>query len=248
MVYIPLRHYELVVVLSPMLNQEQQTGAWGRIKDFISTRSADITYEEQWGTRRLAYPIRKGSHQFLEGSYQLTRFSVEAPINRELHTFLRLDDQVLRSLVVTALPPGIEPETPAQKRAAAAVVAAAAAAAAEARAAAAAAELAANPPPEEPAAEGADSEAPAGEAPTAEAPAAEPEAVVAEESVAEEPAEEPEAVAAEPVAEAPAAEPEAVVEEPVAEAPAAEPEAVDEAPEAVVEAAAEPEEEAETEA
>jgi ribosomal protein S6 len=48
-----------------MLNQEQQTGAWGRIKDFISTRNADITYEEQWGTRRLAYPIRKGSHQRL---------------------------------------------------------------------------------------------------------------------------------------------------------------------------------------
>ena len=239
-----MRHYELVVVLSPMLNQEQQTGAWGRIKDFISTRNADITYEEQWGTRRLAYPIRKGSHRFLEGSYHLTRFSVETPINRELHTFLRLDDQVLRSLVVTALPPGIEPETPAQKRAAAAVVAAAAAAAAEARAAAAAAELAANPPPEEPAADGADSEEP-----TAEAPAAEPEAVVVEEPVAEALEAEPEAVVAEEsVAEAAASEPEAVAEETVEEAPAAEPEVVDEAPEAIVEAGAEPEEEAETEA
>ena len=205
--YIPLRHYELVVVLSPMLNQEQQTGAWGRIKDFINTRNADITYEEQWGTRRLAYPIRKGSHQFLEGSYHLTRFSVETPINRELHTFLRLDDQVLRSLVVTALPPGIEPETPAQKRAAAAVVATAAAAAAEARAAAAAAELAANPPPEEPAADGADTEEP-----TAEAPAAEPEAVVAEEPAAETQAAAPDVVAEELVAEASAAEPEAAAE------------------------------------
>ncbi|HIM38170.1 MAG TPA: 30S ribosomal protein S6 [Dehalococcoidia bacterium] len=206
-VYIPLRHYELVVVLSPMLNQEQQTGAWGRIKDFINTRNADITYEEQWGTRRLAYPIRKGSHQFLEGSYHLTRFSVETPINRELHTFLRLDDQVLRSLVVTALPPGIEPETPAQKRAAAAVVATAAAAAAEARAAATAAELAANPPPEEPAADGADTEEP-----TAEAPAAEPEAVVAEEPAAETQAAAPDVVAEELVAEASAAEPEAAAE------------------------------------
>ena len=190
-----------------MLNQEQQTGAWGRIKDFINTRNADITYEEQWGTRRLAYPIRKGSHQFLEGSYHLTRFSVETPINRELHTFLRLDDQVLRSLVVTALPPGIEPETPAQKRAAAAVVATAAAAAAEARAAATAAELAANPPPEEPAADGADTEEP-----TAVAPAAEPEAVVAEEPAVETPAAAPDVDAEETVAEASAAEPEAAAE------------------------------------
>lgn len=227
-----MRHYELVVVLSPMLNQEQASSTWGRIKDFISNRNADITYEEQWGTRRLAYPIRKGPHQFLEGSYHLTRFSVETPINQELHTFLRLDEQVLRSLVVAALPPGIEPETPAQKRAAAAEVAAAAAAAAEARAAAAAAELAANPPVEEEAAEEAEPEQPAApvatEEPVAEAEvAAEPEEV-AEEPVAEaEVATEPEEAAEKPVAEAEeTAEPEEVAEEPVAEAEeAAEPEA-----------------------
>ena len=115
-----MRHYELVVVLSPMLNQEQSTDAWGRIKDFISNRSAEITHEEKWGTRRLAYPIRKGSYQFLEGSYHLTRFSTESPFNRELATFLRLDDQVLRSLVVVAQPPGAEP-APAVVRAPAAV-------------------------------------------------------------------------------------------------------------------------------
>ncbi len=101
-----MRNYEVVVVLSPMLNQEQAAEAWGRIKNFISNRNGDITHEEKWGTRRLAYPIRKGSHQFLEGSYHLTRFSTESPFNRELETFLRLDEEVLRSLVVVAEPPG----------------------------------------------------------------------------------------------------------------------------------------------
>jgi small subunit ribosomal protein S6 len=89
-----------------MLNQEQAAEAWGRIKNFISNRNGDITHEEKWGTRRLAYPIRKGSHQFLEGSYHLTRFSTASPFNRELETFLRLDEEVLRSLVVVAEPPG----------------------------------------------------------------------------------------------------------------------------------------------
>ena len=107
-----MRHYELVVVLSPMLNQDQVSEAWGRIKDFISNRDGDITHEEEWGTRRLAYPIRKGSYQFLEGSYHLTRFSTEQPFNRELHTFLRLDEQVLRSLVVNTFAPGEEPKPP----------------------------------------------------------------------------------------------------------------------------------------
>ena len=111
-----MRHYELVVVLSPMLNQEQASDSWGRIKEFIGNREGEIFHEETWGTRRLAYPIRKGSHQFLEGSYHLTRFSAEKSFNRELHTFLRLDDEVLRSLVVVTFAPGTEPPPPPVRR------------------------------------------------------------------------------------------------------------------------------------
>jgi len=111
-----LRHYELVVVLSPMLNQEQLTETWSKIKGFITTRNAEISHEEQWGTRRLAYPIRKGQHRFLEGSYHLTRFATERAFNIELENFLKVDDEVLRSLVTTTLP---EEELAAQAAAAA---------------------------------------------------------------------------------------------------------------------------------
>ena len=74
-----MRNYELVAILSPMLNQDQATEAWGQIKDFITNRDAEITREQAWGTRRLAYPIRKGSYNFLEGSYYLTQFATERP-------------------------------------------------------------------------------------------------------------------------------------------------------------------------
>jgi len=106
-----LRHYELVVILSPMLNQEQASDTWGKIKGFISNRDAEIFHEETWGTRRLAYSIRKGAHHFLEGTYHLTRFSTETPFNKELETFLRLDEQVLRSMVVVGDPPKPVSET-----------------------------------------------------------------------------------------------------------------------------------------
>ena len=99
-----MRHYELVVVLSPMLNQDQVSEAWEKIKGFITTREAEISHEEQWGTRRLAYPIRKGQHRFLEGSYHLTRFATERSFNIELENFLKVDDEVLRSLVTVTLP------------------------------------------------------------------------------------------------------------------------------------------------
>ena len=125
-----MRHYEVVVVLSPILNQEQAAEAWERIKNFISNRNGDITHEEKWGTRRLAYPIRKGSHQFLEGSYHLTRFSTESPFNRELETFLHVDEEVLRSLVVVTDPPGPAPQPPTDEEVLAAVAVAEAEAAA----------------------------------------------------------------------------------------------------------------------
>ena len=98
-----MRHYELVVVLSPMINPDEASQAWERIKGFITNREADIVHEERWGTRRLAYPVKKGQYQFLEGNYHLTRFATEGSFNRELENFLKLDDNVLRSLVTATL-------------------------------------------------------------------------------------------------------------------------------------------------
>jgi small subunit ribosomal protein S6 len=107
-----LRHYELVTILSPMLNQTEATEAWGQIKEFITTREGEIVREQSWGTRRLAYPIRQGSYNFLEGNYYLTNFATNTPFNIELETYLRLDERVLRSLVVAGGPPPPTPEPP----------------------------------------------------------------------------------------------------------------------------------------
>ncbi len=95
-----MRHYELVTILSPMLNQEDASATWDEIKTFISNRDGEITAEQVWGTRRLAYPIRKGNYNFLEGSYYLSSFTSDNSFNRDLENYLRLHDNVLRSLVV----------------------------------------------------------------------------------------------------------------------------------------------------
>lgn len=98
-----MRHYELVVVLSPMISPDEAGQAWERIKGFITTREAEIVHEERWGTRRLAYPVKKGQYQFLEGNYHLTRFTTDQSFNRDLENYLKLDDQVLRSLVTATV-------------------------------------------------------------------------------------------------------------------------------------------------
>ena len=98
-----MRHYELVVVLSPMIGPDEASQAWERIKGYITNRDAEIVHEERWGTRRLAYPVKKGQYQFLEGNYHLTRFSTDHSFNRELENYLKLDDNVLRSLVTATV-------------------------------------------------------------------------------------------------------------------------------------------------
>jgi ribosomal protein S6 len=107
-----LRHYELVTILSPMLNQDDAAATWEEIKSFITNREAEITAEQTWGTRRLAYPIRKGNYNFLEGSYYLSSFAADNPFNRELENYLRLHENVLRALVTRCDGPMVERPVP----------------------------------------------------------------------------------------------------------------------------------------
>ena len=203
-----MRHYELVTILSPMLSQDQAIEAWGQISAFITNRNGEIFQEQTWGTRRLAYPIHRGTHHFLEGNYRLTRFSTERPFNQALETFLRLDERVLRSLVVSIPEPGILPDPVS--------AAPAATPAATAEAATPAAETAAETPEAAtaPAAEAtADAETPTADAAaTAEAPDAAADAADAPVDPIEA------AVSAEPIAEA---------EPPAPDTPTAEPEVLD---------------------
>jgi small subunit ribosomal protein S6 len=101
-----------MVILSPMLSAAESGEAWTRIKDFITSHavSGGLTHEQRMGTRRLAYPIRKSAHNFLEGNYHLARFSTETAITKELELFLRLDERVIRYLTVTTGAPKPTPE------------------------------------------------------------------------------------------------------------------------------------------
>ena len=204
-----MRHYELVTILSPMLSQDQANEAFGQINDFITNRDGDIFQEQPWGTRRLAYPIHQGSYHFLEGNYRLIRFSTERPFNQALENYLRMDERVLRSLVISIPDREILPDPVAARPAPAAAATAPAAEGGEA-----------------PPAEASEATAEAGASAEAAAEAtgeAAPEAAVETETT-EAPAE-----AAAPEAEATAeAETETAAETPAAEAeesPAAETEA-----------------------
>lgn len=91
-----MRDYELVVVISPSVTDDEVSATMEKISQFISERSGSTTEVNQWGRRKLAYPIK----DFTEGNYVLTQFKIDPQLTAELEASLELWDEVLRHLLV----------------------------------------------------------------------------------------------------------------------------------------------------
>ena len=91
-----LRDYELVVIISPEVADEDVPATLEKMGQYITDRGGTITEVNQWGRRKLAYPIQ----QFLEGNYVLTQFKIEPKMTAELDASLRLAEEILRHLLV----------------------------------------------------------------------------------------------------------------------------------------------------
>ena len=91
-----LRDYELVLVISPEVAEEEFEAAIDSVSQFITDKGGTIADIERWGKRRLAYPIK----HFAEGNYVLTRFKLGPTYGKELEANLRISEEVLRHLVV----------------------------------------------------------------------------------------------------------------------------------------------------
>ncbi|HET9476529.1 MAG TPA: 30S ribosomal protein S6 [Dehalococcoidia bacterium] len=90
-----MRDYELVMVVDPEVGDEGLPGTVERVHGFIQERGGEIKNVDQWGRRRLAYPIRRRQ----EAYYVITHFSLEPQAIRALEGSLDLAEDVLRHLV-----------------------------------------------------------------------------------------------------------------------------------------------------
>ena len=91
-----MRDYELIVIVSPEVPEEELPSHLDKISEFITNKGGSVTEVERWGKRKLAYPI---SH-FKEGNYVLTRFKLEPGTTAELEANLRISERILRHLLV----------------------------------------------------------------------------------------------------------------------------------------------------
>ena len=91
-----MRDYELVIIINPEVAEEEVVTTMEKVSRFITEKGGAVTEVNQWGKRKLAYPIKN----FIEGNYVLTQFQIEPKLTAELEASLGLAEEVLRHLLV----------------------------------------------------------------------------------------------------------------------------------------------------
>lgn len=91
-----MRNYELTVIFSPEIDEEDIGPAIDRVSQFVTQKGGDIIEVNRWGRRKLAYPIKN----FREGEYALIQLKLQPSQAAELEVDLRKGEGVLRYLLV----------------------------------------------------------------------------------------------------------------------------------------------------
>ena len=89
-----LNRYETVFIVTPVLSEAQTKEAVIKFKDLIASEGGEIVHEEEWGLRKLAYPIQKKN----TGYYYLVEFNAEGSFVDRLETEYRRDERIIRFL------------------------------------------------------------------------------------------------------------------------------------------------------
>ena len=91
-----MRDYELVLIISPEILEEDVPSAIDKVSQFITGRGGTVADVNRWGRRKLAYPI----HRHMEGNYVHTQFQLDPEQVAGLEASLGLVEEVIRHLVV----------------------------------------------------------------------------------------------------------------------------------------------------
>ena len=105
-----MRKYETIFILQPDLGEDDIKVVTAKAQDVISSYKGELHRMDDWGVRKLAYPIRKCAR----GRYYYARFDGGAELIAELERRLRLDEKVLRyqSVNITDEPEKVEKKAP----------------------------------------------------------------------------------------------------------------------------------------
>jgi small subunit ribosomal protein S6 len=91
-----MRNYESLYIVQPDLVGEELTALVEKFQGVLTDQGAEIYKLDNWGTRKLAYPINKVGR----GTYIQTLFTAGPEVIAEFERRIRLDENVIRFLTV----------------------------------------------------------------------------------------------------------------------------------------------------
>ena len=92
-----LNQYETVFIINPVLSQDQMMDTVNKFKKILSAESgSEIVHENNWGLRKLAYPIQKKN----TGFYYLIEYKAPGELINKLEIDLKRDERIMRFLTV----------------------------------------------------------------------------------------------------------------------------------------------------
>ena len=91
-----MKRYETIFISDPDLSDEGRAPLFDRVKDLITQHEGFLVKMDPWGTRKLAYDIKRKTR----GYYTLVDFCGNGELVSEMERFFRIDDRVLKFMSV----------------------------------------------------------------------------------------------------------------------------------------------------
>ncbi|EKF55730.1 MULTISPECIES: 30S ribosomal protein S6 [Galbibacter] len=91
-----MNQYETVFILNPVLSDTQIKETVKKFENFLTSKGAEFVAKEDWGLKKLAYPIQNKK----SGFYHLFEFKVAGEAIEPFELEFRRDERVMRYLTV----------------------------------------------------------------------------------------------------------------------------------------------------
>ncbi len=91
-----LNQYEMVFIMTPVLSEEQMMDTVTKFKKILTDNGSEIVHENNWGLRKLAYPIQKKN----TGFYYLIEIKAQGDLINKVEVEFRRDERIMRFLTV----------------------------------------------------------------------------------------------------------------------------------------------------
>ena len=91
-----MNHYEAIFILNPVLSDKQVEEAVNKYVSFLKSTNSKLNHKEDWGLKKLAYPIQNKN----SGFYHLLQFESDSDVINSLEIEFKRDERVMRFLTV----------------------------------------------------------------------------------------------------------------------------------------------------